>query len=337
MNRDTKKKLTALELVTKMRVEKGIRFDLMTENEAIGFLKEKNNYLRTASYRKNYKKNLKGKNEGKYIDLDFKYLVELSSLDRDLRALALDMCIDIEHAIKIRLLQHIDKNPFEDGYAIVQDFLQAQENQHVLGEIAGRTKSSNYTNDLIYKYFRIEEDAFGYRTVCGIDCPIWVLVELLTFTELLHLYGHYYDSDTYKQSLAYGSKPLKKLDERLILPVRSLRNACAHNNCLLCTLAPAKGTSPPLPLTQFVSLLSISQGIRQKKLRNRALMEITALVYVYRILATSREKQDMAKRLNAFIDRHIHQTEPYFQSNDLVLSSLQYLEKILPSLLTTSE
>ena len=67
-NRVQKPKKSARELVEMLRDEKGVLFNLMTEADAENYLSVKNNYLRTASYRKNYDKHTTGENEGKYIN-----------------------------------------------------------------------------------------------------------------------------------------------------------------------------------------------------------------------------------------------------------------------------
>lgn len=96
----------------------------MSETEAAEYLSKRNNYMRTASYRKNYAKHETGAQVGKYINLDFAYLAELSNIDFYLREHLLKMCIDIEHALKVALLAEIEQNPQEDGYKIVCDFLE---------------------------------------------------------------------------------------------------------------------------------------------------------------------------------------------------------------------
>lgn len=65
-----KPKQTAQQLINKMKVEKGIKFKYISEHDAETYLTNVNNYLRTASYRKNYQKYRNGIHKGKYIDLD---------------------------------------------------------------------------------------------------------------------------------------------------------------------------------------------------------------------------------------------------------------------------
>ena len=88
-----KPKKTAEELVQMLHDEKGIQFHLISEEQAVECFSQRNNYLRTASYRKNYPKHIAGPNAGKYIHLEFAYLAELSTLDFYLRELLLQMCI----------------------------------------------------------------------------------------------------------------------------------------------------------------------------------------------------------------------------------------------------
>ena len=66
---------------------KCVSFKYSTEKKAAEYLTDKNNYLRTAAYRKNYQKYNNGSNIGKYIDLDFSYLQELSTIDMHFRFL----------------------------------------------------------------------------------------------------------------------------------------------------------------------------------------------------------------------------------------------------------
>ena len=105
----TKKLLSVDQLIEHMK-QKGIKFVEMTEDSARDFLSYNNYYMKLASYRCNYEKCLEGKREGQYKNLDFAYLEELSRIDMYLRYLVLQMCLDIEHQIKVMLMDNIEKN-----------------------------------------------------------------------------------------------------------------------------------------------------------------------------------------------------------------------------------
>ena len=123
-NRLREPKLESKGLVKKLK-DKGVKFELMPETDAIKFLEMNNNYFKLTSYRKNFHKNII---EGKsvYSNLDFLHLVELSRLDMRLRYLLVKMCLDIEHSLKVMLMNDIQNNDTEDGYSIIDEYLNTQ-------------------------------------------------------------------------------------------------------------------------------------------------------------------------------------------------------------------
>ena len=136
------------------------------------------------------------------------------------RFLLLQMCLDVEHALKVPMLADIEDDAAEDGYQIVDDFL--SENASAVSSITN-TSGSSFSSGLIDKYFDISRTG-GIRVMNDADCPVWVLTEVLTFGDFARLYNFYYQR---------CGKPDKQLDMRIINPVRTLRNACGHNNCML--------------------------------------------------------------------------------------------------------
>lgn len=86
--------LTPEQQVAHLRA-RGVRFELCPETDAADYLRRGNNYLRTASYRKLYDRVLEGPRAGEYSNLDFAYLVDLSSIDRRLREAFRDLTIDV--------------------------------------------------------------------------------------------------------------------------------------------------------------------------------------------------------------------------------------------------
>ena len=299
-----------------LKDEKGITFSIMSETEAAEYLSKRNNYMRTASYRKNYAKHETGAQVGKYINLDFAYLAELSNIDFYLREHLLKMCIDIEHALKVALLAEIEQNPQEDGYKIVCDFL---EKYPQVKRSIEQKADAIFTGDLINKYFNL---CYVVKII-NVDCPVWVLAEIISFGDLIKLCEFY--STNYRQFFAVA------LDRNIINPVKSLRNACAHNNCLFTSLRPSKTTRPPQVISRMAARVpGISRIERTKKLSSRPVFEIICLLYEYQLVVSPKVKENRMAALKEFADGRMIKHMDYFTGDDgnqLVESTLLFIRK----------
>lgn len=308
------------ELIAMLRDDKGITFNYMSEADAESYLSDRNNYLRTASYRKNYDKHTTGENAGKYIQLDFAYLVELSKLDMYLRTHLLQMCIDIEHALKVKVIADIESNALENGYDIVDSFL--RDNPDVLKSIAQKADSI-FTGDLIDKYFSlcyVYDSANNIRTeILSTDCPVWVLVELLAFkdfTRFLKYYDNYYNGRL-------------NLNFNHLNTIRSLRNACAHNNCLLLSVRPGT-TQPTSKVSQYVSRIpGIKKEERKNKLSCRPIFEIVCLLMEYNSLISPQLRQGRMRDLKKFAHGRLVSHYGFFSGNQVVSTAIDFLQKVI--------
>lgn len=323
--RTEKPKKTAQELVKLLKEEKGVVFSVMNEETAAEYMAQRNNYLRTASYRKNYQKYIQTENIGKYINLDFAYLAELSTVDYHLRALLLKMCINIEHAIKVLLVETVSRADGEDGFQIIDDFITSYPN--VLEDVANKADGV-FTRDLINKYFDIcyviEPDKSVRNVVLKANCPIWVFMEIIDFGVLTR----FYDFCINRGLLSEDVLPINILN-----PVRSLRNACAHNNCLLNNLSATSDTAPPEILSQFVKdIKNVPTVGRKKKLTCRPLMEIVSLLFAYKAITSPSVYESGLNELKSFVNGRMVEHADYFKSNLLVSSSLDFIRKIVDNL-----
>ena len=155
------------------------------------------------AYSKNYEKYEKN---GKYINLDFSYLQDLARLDMSFREIILKMTIDIEHYLKVQILSESQKNERDDGYKIVEDFLSF--NNDIKNKIITYSKQQGYHADLIKTY--------------QYTLPIWVFLEIISFGDLIKFYDFY--NETY---------PFTNNVKQYLWSARILRNATAHNSCIL--------------------------------------------------------------------------------------------------------
>lgn len=313
MNRIDKPMLSAHDLVEKLKDQKGIQFVKMSEPEAEDYLLNVNNYMRTASYRRNFLKYECGENRGKYINLDFAYLKDLSSIDFHLREIILKICIDIEHDLKIRLLKDVENKDL-GGYSVVDGFL--KDNEYIIDGIANK-RASAYTADLIDKYFVFDVNSEGKRIVKSYDCPIWVLVEIVSFGEFIRLFEFYYKD---------GEAPIEL---KLLGAVKSLRNACAHNNCLIYNLHGGNSKASGLINIEVSKIEGISKDSRKKKLSSRFIMEFVTVLYVHKMVASKKNKRKRAKELVNLFENRMRKHEDYYKENDLLKSSYRFTYRII--------
>lgn len=325
MNRCNKPKTSAFDLVQKLKNEKGIKFNIINETDAADYIKNINNYLRAASYRKNYVKHVLGENKGKYIDLEFAYLTEISTIDMHLRTILFKMSIDIEHAIKTKLIAAVEDNPLEDGYNLVDKFI--KQNPSVLSKIEQKSDSV-FTGALIEKYFSLcyvfqsgTNNSNLLTKILTCDCPVWVLVELISFGDTIRLI------ETYNN--LYPDRKISIPERQLLMPVKSLRNACAHNNCLLNNMN-IRPTKPNHLVTSYVAAVStIGKEERTKKLSCRPFFEIVCLIIAYEKTVSPNVKKGGIKLLKDFVNGRMFLHIDYFRTNDVVKTSFDFLKKAL--------
>ena len=313
LQQNNKPKMTAEQLVCKMHDEKGITFDIMSESEAIKYLKEKNNYFRLASYRKNYVKDI---NNEKYLNLDFAYLVELSTLDMYLREILFKMTVDIEHDVKIKLLNDITDNPDEDGYKVVSDYLSGS-GSYLFNRFKSQLKAS-YIGNLIDKYFSFSSDAF----IC--NCPIWAFLEIITFGDFIKFSKWYISSYL---NIKMSNKDKEYISE--LNAVRSLRKACAHNNCLIIDLKEPKVNNPMPSVSLFVSKIIGSRSRRKRWLSIRPIFEFATLLKVHSEVVSDNVKSHNIDEIKIFFNVRMLKNKPYFENNETIKNAYLFVYEII--------
>lgn len=290
--------------------QKGVAFELCSEEEAADYLRDKCNFFKLASYRKLFSKYEGGPRDGRYVDLDFGQLRLLAALDQELRHALLGMTLDIEHFQKVTLLREMEDRG-EDGYAIVADYmasLTTANREYRLRELkmSGR---SPYSSSLYAKYSG--------------DMPAWAFLELTSFGTLIdfvrfcarHLEASHYD--------------LKR--------VKSVRNCAAHGSCLINCFAErgaARGSASS-GVSRRVAAAGIPKATRRKWMGNTAMQEVaTVLVAHSGLVPEGSSRSRAASELAEMFARADGETEalPDKGPDAAARSALEFLRRLTESL-----
>ena len=272
-----------------------IKFNLYDEEKAANFLAYSNYYFKVKSFAKNYTKI-----DEKYKNLDFVYLRKFSILDTGFRELVLELSLLCEHLIKVLICYSCSQNN-DDGYAIVKDYFY----HHGLPSAINRYDKgvySVYSKSLLDKYRQ--------------NMPIWVLVEILDFGELILFYKF------------YGKRyNIEKVSEFDLYAIKSLRNVAAHNSCSLHTL-----TMRP---TKTKTSTTLKQILRNNKILSRRGNEIKihlihdflCLILVFSKLCPNTEiKKILTKKIIIFFKRCEKRSE-YFEHEPLIVERYKFVKK----------
>ena len=299
---------------------KNIKFEYISESDALKYLKDNNNYYNLTSYKHNFEKYMfDGKFIDKYIDLDFAYLKDLSIIDYRVRLVLFKMIINIEHYLKMKILNTIENIDEEDGYRIVNLYLDKDFNNDKfpkkLHNSIFKKVGSEYYQKIFSKY-DIDKD----KKLENI--PIWEFLEIITFGELVNFYEFY----TKEYRLREESK-----DVYILRDIVKLRNAVAHNSCILSDLGNKDNNYPvSYKIINFLESCDVGKEMRIKKLSNSRIKQITYVLYMFNEIVTSDGiKENVINEINdLFYNRIIYHKE-YYNNNELLKSVYSYFEKII--------
>lgn len=289
-----------------MRDVNGIKFNITNEKEAAEFLDKNNYYFKLKSYAKNYDRYITGEKRGQYLNLEFAYLQELSRIDMYLRKFILKLTIDIEHFAKTKLMRDLSKNDKEDGYTIVQELFKKY--PYIRDSIKKKAYgNSSVLNDLISKY----DDNFA----------AWNIIEVISFGDFMKLYQLYYLKYTDKESM---------ID--YLWSVKFLRNAVAHNSCLINTLkTPYTIIRKNKKINTYVSKIKeVRPEERIKKMKNPIIHDFVVTLYVLVHMISSDDLRKSAIiELKDLIDNRFIQNKEYFEKNQIIITNYKFIKKIV--------
>lgn len=297
------KKLTIPQQVELMKSE-GITFDIIDEAAAQEYITKNSIYFNIKTFAKNYCKYTRSDKAGQYINLEFAYLKELSIIDGIFRKMVLDMCLDIEYSMKVQINRDFTSNSREDGYGIVEEFF--RRNPYVYRKLEKMAEKKSPYTTLVYSTF-LKEPA------------IWNLVQVLSFGEFVNFH-----------TLYYQVYPPQYEAAALLQPVKYLRNAAAHNNCLLNNLRGIYTVNANKTLSQKVAEVpTIGAEARRKRMKVPVVHDFAALLFVFDEVVNSKGiRQNTVDVLDEFVERCLRHKD-YFAKNDAIKSNFIFAQKLI--------
>ena len=308
MQDNNKKKLSIEEQIADFK-EKNIKFELYPEEEAKKFLKYNNYFFKLKSYAHNYSKYSKVELRHKYVNLDFAYLVELSTLDMYFRRVIVGLCLDIEHVLKTRLMYDITKNDDEDGYNIVRNYVK---NDYMV--LAGLYKNigNSATTELIEKFHEDED-----------KIPVWSFIETLSFGRFIELYQYYYGT--------YGGASYSSY----LGSIKFLRNAAAHNTCLLNSLRRPYA----IKINKNKDIMDCLDKSKRfttsfkTKMANPVIHDFVVLLFVYYDILNTSANRSMREKGMGEVNKLFFETmlrkKVFFEKNDVLIEDYKFVCQVI--------
>lgn len=287
---------------------RGVKFIIDNERVAKQFLQDNTYFYKIKSYSKNYPIN----KENKYTNLDFAYLRDLSIIDMHLRKFIIELCLDIEHILRTKLLSDIQNNIKCDGYKIVDDFFEynTQRYNQIKNQINSALNNKN-TRTIRDKIL------IKYRD----NLAVWNLVEIIDFGFLIDLCEFYY-----KQ---YKNAVFNKI-KGLLWASKCMRNLSAHNNCIIDNLLAFKTFKPNNQINNvFISKYNLILNAKNR-LKNPAIHDFISALIVFDILCKSKKmKRYKYKQILDLFSKRMRRNSNYYKTNSLITGSFSFVAKFL--------
>lgn len=285
---------------------KGVKFSINDKLFAINFLTNNSYFYKLKAYCKNYDKKI---SDDTYINLEFAYLKELSTLDLHFRRLCIRFTLDIEHTLKTKLIRDFNNNLNCDGYQIVIDFLNT--------ETSLKNKLTTY-NTTGY----VAKDSILNKY--GMDLAIWNFIEIIEFGNFIKFCDYYYNK--------YSDITYTHIKD-MLWSVKCIRNSSAHNNCLLHNLKPNSYTNfkrNNYVTTFLYSNLGMSKEAIKKKMSIPAIHDFIILLLVYKKICKSKYMiHALYKDLHKLINIRFKLHKDYFEKNTILKSNFIFLRKVV--------
>lgn len=296
------KKLTVPEIISYCKETLGITFNLKSEEEAAVFLAKHNYFFRLKQYADFGEKT----KSGKFINVDFGQMVELSTVDMFLRKLILKMTLDFEHYLKVKIINDSQENPADDGYAVVESFLETHNRVRHL--IENLNNSLNFYNRQVFEKYK--------------ETPsVWSIVEMLGFSDFIDFYAHYY------QYFHLKCEYTPHFDS-----VRRLRNAAAHNTCMISNLKPQNWFKSDIEINFELlgAKLDVGNGVISSCLKVPVLNDFAVMLSNYvKLISSPKIKEKTLEEIQDFFNGRMILNKDYFENVNEIKNAYHFAKAVL--------
>jgi len=293
---------------------KGISFNIINESNAINILENSNYYFKLSNYKNNFMiRNIKHQNEmvSRYTDLEFKHLVDLSSLDMQLRYVLIKLCLDIEHSIKLMIMRTFTDNNQYNGNDIINDYFDFIKNNTSIKnpylKFLRHVKDDNYLNSEFLKY--------------ETEKPLWFVIEHIQFGGLCWFVEFLYNEKSIKE--------FKELSKTIKI-VKNIRNKAAHNSPILddiVILNQLEGSDKNKLLVEYAKRTVINKKTINKRMTNYKTHDLISIFFVYDLVVRSEAMKSHRKsELLEFMKRAKRNKEIY---DERFKSVYHFFDKVL--------
>ena len=233
-------------------------------------------------------------------------MVELSTVDMFLRKLILKMTLDFEHYLKVKIINDSQENPADDGYAVVESFLETHNRVRHL--IENLNNSLNFYNRQVFEKYK--------------ETPsVWSIVEMLGFSDFIDFYAHYY------QYFHLKCEYTPHFDS-----VRRLRNAAAHNTCMISNLKPQNWFKSDIEINFELlgAKLEVGNGVISSCLKVPVLNDFAVMLSNYvKLISSPKIKEKTLEEMQEFFNGRMILHKDYFENVNEIKNAYHFAKDVL--------
>lgn len=193
---------------------------------------------------------------------------------------------------------------------------------------SSRVSSSNSISNSL-KSFPLNSSGKSFCIILGesttdinlLLTAVWNFVEMVSFADFISFYAFYYD---YMRMQCEYTKHFES--------VRRIRNACAHNVCMLASFKSVPGFKSDLE-TNFELLggnIGIGKGTISSCMKVPLLNDFAVMLSVYtKLISSPKIKEITLQEIKDFFDGRMVYRKQYFENNSDIKNAYLFARKVL--------